>query len=292
MTRILTVLFVVLLLATASLTFAQDGTGEVTETPTPVDTQGLARVEQALAHVSGYLGLETAITLAGMDANLEEIPYTSYTFDPVIYTSSSMGCPEGGRTYVDRSVSAYRILITVRGVGTFDYRATPDGSVLIMCVGGDPHVSSIGLQATYDGTVGEDATTTTTAAEAGTVGVGLVGGPARVDQALRHLSAYLDLDVPITLAKVTGNDPFILFTEWGWEPLYYLYAGDTQCPYVVESYDPGMKFGYRVTLNVDGDEYIYYTDDVGSMLLLCDNNAVDPSSIIPADAATQGGLVG
>lgn len=294
MSRILTVLLIVVLLATAGLSLAQDGTTTTTPTitPTPVDTQGLALVENALTHVSGYLGLDPFITLAGINSNQEDIPYTSYTFTPVIYTSASLGCAAPGVTYADRNVTAYRILITVRGVGTFDYRSTSDGSVLILCLGGDPHTSSVGLQATYDGTVGDAPTTTEDAASAGTVGVGLVGGPARVDQAMRHISAYLELDVTLTLAKVTGNDPFIVYTEWAWEPLYYIYGGGSDCPIVMESYDPNMKFGYRVTLNVDGDEYIYYTDSEGKMLLLCRNNTVDSTSIIPADAATTGGLAG
>lgn len=286
MSRLLAALLIVVLLATVSLSFAQDGTGEAT--PTPVDTQGLARVEQALTHVSNYLGLEPVITLAGIDANQEDIPYTSYTFTPVIYTSASLGCPERGRTYARRNVAAYRIRISIRGVGTFDYRATPDGNVMIMCMGSDPHVSSIGLQATYEGTVGEAQASTDTATVGG---AGLVGGPARVDQAMRHVSAYLNLNVTLTLAKVTGNDPFIAFTEWKWEPLYYLFDGGPDCPYVVESYDPNMRFGYRVTLKVNNRDYVYYTDSEGAMLLLCRNNQVDPSSIIPANAVT-GGLAG
>lgn len=266
----LTALSIVLSMLVIAPAMAQDGG---TATPTAVQNlQGLQRVDQAMANLSSYLELETPISVALISADDENIPFTSYTFDPVVYTTASLGCPAAGQTYADRRVNAYRILITVRGYGTFDYRATNDGSVLIFCRGGRPHSSSVGLGLTTAGTVGVDNSQAPVAA------AGLTGGPARVDQAMRHLSAYLGLRQTVTLAGVTSNDPFIVRTDYLFKPVW-LFINPNACPVIAAAYAPGSVFGYEITLTVNGRNYLYYANQDGTVLVLCISGSPQRSSI-------------
>lgn len=249
---------------------AQDGSGT---TPTP-NVQGLQRVDQALQHLSGYLGLERVATLALMAADDENIPYISYRFDPVAYTVASLGCPQAGQTYAQREVSAYRILLTVRGYGTYDYRVSADGQVVILCRGGRPHSSSIGLESTTTGTVGN-------APRQSGATAGLTGGVARLDQALRHVSAYLGLRTTITLAAVQNNDPFIVPTRYNWKPAW-LFTSPAACPTIAAAYAPGSVYGYEITLTVNERNYTYYANENGSLLVLCINGSPARSSIFPS----------
>jgi hypothetical protein len=263
------VLGITLSLAVLLPAFAQDGG------TTPVNTLWRARVDQALAHLSNYLDLEKTITLALIEADDEDILFTSYRYDPVVYTTTALGCPQAGQTYAQRQVNAYRILLTVRGYGTYDYRVTADGSVLIFCLGGRPHSSSIGLDLTTAGTIG----TAPSAAPA----AGLTGGVARLDQALRHLSAYLGLRNQITLAAVTNNDPFIPRTDYLWKPVW-LFTSTTGCPTVAPAYAIGSVYGYEITLTVNSRTYLYYANQDGTLLVLCINGQPHRSSIIPGSS--------
>ena len=260
-------MIVVLALVALPAVHAQDGGDEEV-----VNFEALSRVDQALAHVSGYLDLETTITLARIDTDDENIPYTTWNWTPVVYTTASLGCPAAGQTYTDREVAAYRVRLTVRGYGTYDYRVARDGSVVILCFSGRPHTSSIGLDLTTSGTVGNPPRGTVAAA-------GLVGGPGRVDQAMRHVSGYLGLDYTITLNGVIENDPFIPFTNWGWTPVWMTDATAEACPQVIEAYDPVLNYGFEITLTVNDRDYTYYSDLEGTLLVLCINGAPHSSSI-------------
>jgi len=261
-------------LAIPSSAFAQDGS----EQTTPL--LGATRTDQALAHLSNFLELETTITIQRIEDNDENIPYVTYSFTPVTYLTSAMGCPAAGVDYETREVPAYRILITVRGYGTYDYRVDAAGRAVILCRGGVPNETSIGLELANGNALGYARVRTGSAP-------GLVGGLARVDQAMRHVSGYLNLRNTLTLERVTNNDPFIAAVEYSWLPIYYLPpTSNNVClqPLTENTYNPAALFGYQVTLKVNNREFLYQFNQDGSLLILCINGRPSSTSIFPSDS--------
>ena len=82
--------------------------------------QTLARIDQAMAHLSGYLG----ITITRRSHY--------WMWAELIYQDTGLGCPAPGETYEPGSGRGYRIRIEVDDV-EYDYRATPSGDVLVLC---------------------------------------------------------------------------------------------------------------------------------------------------------------
>jgi hypothetical protein len=110
-------------------------------------------VDLAMRHLSGYLNLDRTITLAEVKAfeaalaNDEEADYpysVRWRWDPVIYSNSAFNCPAADQTFTNGDVAAYRITLTVQG-RVFQYRASPDGRVLLLCLGGRADPSSVGI---------------------------------------------------------------------------------------------------------------------------------------------------
>lgn len=271
--RILITLLIIVMATVAAPVAAQDD-GEST---TPL--LGATRTEQAMAHLSTYLELETPITIARIEDDDENIPYVTYSFTPVTYLTSGMGCPAAGVTYETREVPAYRILITVYGYGTYDYRVDAAGRAVILCRGGGPNETSIGLDLANGNALGYARVRTGSAA-------GLVGGPARVDQALRHVSGYLNLRNTLTLERVTASDPFIAAVEYAWLPIYYIPpTSNNVCltPLDANTYNPAAVFGYQVTLTVNSRDYIYQFNQDGSLLILCINGRPSSTSSFPSN---------
>lgn len=99
--------------------------------------------EQAINHLNGYLQPETPLTRQGIiDRTL---PYrASYTWNATVFTSASMGCPASGATYTQGDMFGYRVTVTVQG-RSYRYFARGDGGVLLLCLGGRPDASSVGL---------------------------------------------------------------------------------------------------------------------------------------------------
>jgi hypothetical protein len=256
---------------------AQDGGEDTTEPQTnPTARQ---RVNQAMAHLSGYLGLETTISLELIEADDENIPFVSYTWNPFTYTTSAMGCPAAGVDYERREVPAYRVLITVRGFGTYDYRVSQDGAAVLLCLFGGPEATSPGRDLSTGNALGLGISRTAT-----NTGSGLVGALARIDQAMRNLSDYLDLRNTITYNRVANNDAFIAATEWAWLPVFYLYDG-SGCPQPIpeNTYDPNAVYGFEILLTVNNREYTYYSNVDGSLLILCINGRAARGSVIPGE---------
>lgn len=271
--RILFLLLGMALLFAAGPATAQDG-GEESTTP----LLGATRTEQAMAHLSTYLELETPISIQRIEDDDENIPYVTYSFTPVTYLTSAMGCPAAGITYDTREVPAYRILITAYGYGTYDYRVDADGRAVILCRGGGPNETSIGLDLANGNALGYARVRTGSAA-------GLVGGPARVDQAMRHVSGYLNLRNTLTLERVTASDPYIAPTEYAWLPIYYIPpTSNNVCltPLDANTYNPAAVFGFQVTLTVNNRDYLYQFNQDGSLLILCINGRPSSTSIFPA----------
>lgn len=234
------------------------------------DLSARARVDQAMAHLSGYLELDTVITLARIEAEDEDIPFVRYSWSPVNYTFASMGCPEVGVTYPEREVAAYRVFISTLG-RTYDYRVSAEGNVVILCFGGRPHSSSIGLDLTAAGSVGQ-------VRQRSGAGAGLVGGPARVDQAMRHVSDYIGLRRTVTFVAVLNNDPFIAFTEYEWAPTFFTNTA-LDCPAAGQTPTIQQTYGFNITLRVNGRAYNYRTNYDGSTLILCIGGQAHRSSV-------------
>ena len=93
----------------------------------------LARIDQAMGHLSGHLG--------GLTINRRS---HNWRWEEQIYADASLGCGVPGYDYEPASTRGYVITITVDDVA-YDYRSSPAGDVLILCINGQPDASSIGL---------------------------------------------------------------------------------------------------------------------------------------------------
>ncbi len=94
--------------------------------------EALARIDQAMLHLSEYLG----------------IPVTRAThqwgWTEKIFPDSSLDCPIDGVVYTPQQVRGYEVRITVNSV-EYDYRLTASGDVVILCINGQPDRASIGV---------------------------------------------------------------------------------------------------------------------------------------------------
>lgn len=92
----------------------------------------LARIDQAMGHLSNYL--DRTIT---RDSHF-------WQWAERVWDNEAMGCPVPGKNYEPQTVRGYRIRITVDDT-VYDYRSTSDGSILLLCIGGQPDPTSIGV---------------------------------------------------------------------------------------------------------------------------------------------------
>lgn len=100
----------------------------VTLLVSPVQAQDvLARIDQAMEHLSQQLGLSYTIT--------RSTDYWQWVEEA--YPDSGLGCPAPGFTYAPTPNRGYRITITHEGVD-YEYRASLDGSILVRCDSGFP----------------------------------------------------------------------------------------------------------------------------------------------------------
>ncbi len=105
--------------------------------------------DQAMQQLSGYLDLSPALTREDVDRTGEdpdfEYPYNArYRWDSWLYTNSALNCPARNGTWTNGDIAGYRIILTVNG-RSYQYRATLDGSTLILCLGGRADPSSRGI---------------------------------------------------------------------------------------------------------------------------------------------------
>lgn len=114
---------------------------------------GTSATNIAMRHLSGFLELGQTITVAladdppeaDDDPDTEDFPRVFYRWLSVVYNDASLGCPQGGGvTYDVRDTLAYRVTLTVNG-WVYGYRVRADGNVVLLCRGGRPDASSIGL---------------------------------------------------------------------------------------------------------------------------------------------------
>lgn len=104
---------------------------------------GEAATEAAMNHLSGQLDVGT-ITIERAENPAEDDPRVFYRWNPFVYLDASLGCPVAGVDYDVRDTFAYNVTLTVNG-RRYNYRVRGDGGQVILCVGGRPDTSSIGI---------------------------------------------------------------------------------------------------------------------------------------------------
>jgi hypothetical protein len=82
----------------------------------------LDRIDQAMAHLTEYLGLDSPIT---RQTNF-------WSWEEVIYGDASFGCGRPGVNYPSEPDRAFQITIAESGVD-YDYRLSGDGTILVLC---------------------------------------------------------------------------------------------------------------------------------------------------------------
>lgn len=105
----------------------------------PVATAGAQQppptINDALADLSARLGRE--IRLADLLA---------WRWVQDFYPDTSLGCPAPGQTYPRQQTLGTQFLFTTWDSVTYDYRASVDGSVLVLCVDGRPADAPPGVE--------------------------------------------------------------------------------------------------------------------------------------------------
>ncbi len=91
------------------------------------------RIDAAMRHLGEYLGGQTITRQSHR-----------WQWQENVYPDTSLGCPVPGQTYTPEQTRAYSITITVDNV-SYNYRTPRDGSVLILCINGQPDPSSLGI---------------------------------------------------------------------------------------------------------------------------------------------------
>lgn len=86
------------------------------------DEEVNARVDQAMRHLTGYLGRSSTITRQSH----------FWRWSQNVYGDTGLGCPLAGVAYTQQTIRGYRIIITVDEI-EYDYRATPSGDILVLC---------------------------------------------------------------------------------------------------------------------------------------------------------------
>jgi len=120
---------------------------------------GEQAVNVAMRHAQSYLELDQTISVELANNPNEDTPLTFYQWFPWVYLDASLLCPARGFTYDVRDTFAFRILLTING-RFLDYRVRGDGNVVLLCQGGRPNDTSIGLSIDR---FGDDTDTTDTA---------------------------------------------------------------------------------------------------------------------------------
>jgi hypothetical protein len=85
----------------------------------------LDRIDEAMAHLSGYLGLNSTIT--------RQSHY--WTWSEQIYSDAGMDCPAQGAAYAATPTRGYHIIINYNNID-YNYYATTDGVILVLCGNG------------------------------------------------------------------------------------------------------------------------------------------------------------
>lgn len=99
----------------------------------------------AFTHAQNYLGLDVPVSTAKANDPDEDTPYLYYRWNSYMYLDASLACPQYGAQYDVRDTFAFRVILNVAGY-YFDYRVRGDGAVVLLCQGGRPNTSSIGLE--------------------------------------------------------------------------------------------------------------------------------------------------
>ncbi|MCZ7583644.1 MAG: extracellular solute-binding protein [Deltaproteobacteria bacterium] len=120
--------FAVALSLALTLAFAPAYAQEGAETPAsgPVE-----RVDEAMAHLSSYLGKAVS--------REQQV----HRWEALIWPDVSLGCPIPNRIYDTTPTPGYRIFIAVDGV-EYEYHTDLEGAQMVLCIDGSPEPGSIG----------------------------------------------------------------------------------------------------------------------------------------------------
>lgn len=91
--------------------------------PSHAQTDPTPQINAALADLSARVG--TPLTLNDL---------SSWRWSGANYPDTSLGCPQQGQVYAQVVTPGYAIIFNYNG-GTYDYRASMDGSILFLCSG-------------------------------------------------------------------------------------------------------------------------------------------------------------
>ena len=94
--------------------------------------EALNRIDQAMAHLSDYLG---------RDIDREAF---DWRWSERIFPDNSLDCPLAEQNYAQQQIRAYQVRIFVDGT-EYDYRLSADGALLVLCINGNPDPTSQGV---------------------------------------------------------------------------------------------------------------------------------------------------
>jgi hypothetical protein len=112
MTLMLLVVLVVMMVAVV-VTVAQDG-------PTPLQV-----IELVLADLTERVGADEPLTTSSLS-------FATWSWSEELFPDTSLGCPQPDVVYAQIITRGFQIEFTYFDTA-FDYRATPDGDLIILC---------------------------------------------------------------------------------------------------------------------------------------------------------------
>jgi hypothetical protein len=240
---------------------------------TPVTAQGTIE-DQIFAIVARNIGIGSYPTKGQLDKG-DEAELAGYAF-PMFYETDGLDLnASGGTPQCNSRVLAdgerivgwvgYRVNIRVQNL-RYEFRTNGTGSQIIRCQGGQSASMQFGGATSLGATrSGWDVT----------------------DQAMRHISTYLELSPIITRADVdaayeasleTGEFDYPHSVSYRWDVALFTNSA-LNCPASGQEFNNGPVAGYRITLTVNGRSYSYRSTSDGNILILCLGGRADPSSI-------------
>jgi hypothetical protein len=242
--------------------------GSVLPTTPTAHAQGTV-VAQVLVIVSQNLGIYPAPTQGQLDLGDDSLAVPmSYRYSGLDLNDSN-GVPScTSRVMAEEEVIigwvGYRVIVTVQG-RRYEFRTDGSGSQIIRCAGGQQVDTNFGAPASRGTTR---------------------SGWEITDQAMRHLSNWLELEVPITRQAVDAAYEARLNGEENNFPHRVSYRWSSRvfsnsvlnCPASGGTWNNGDSAGYLITLTVNGLTYQYRTSLDGAVIILCLGGRADPTS--------------
>jgi hypothetical protein len=226
-------------------------------------------VNQVLAIISQNLGIFPAPTQGQLDLGDDNLAVPmSYTYSGLDLNPSNgvLGCDSRVMGDEESTIGyfGFRVIVNVQG-RRYEFRTNGSGNQIIRCSGGRQVDTNFGAPASRGSTrSGWDVT----------------------DQAMRHLSNWLELEVPVTRqavddayeARQNGEENnFPHRVSYRWSSRIFTNSA-LNCPASGGTWTNGDSAGYLITLTVNGLAYQYRTSLDGAVIILCRGGRADPTS--------------